>query len=238
MITTKQAEANRLNAQKSTGPKTAEGKANAKMNAVTHGLLSQFALMPGDDTDQFEALRTMLFEEFQPGGGYEEALVDNLTAQFWRLARLLKMESEILVYAQYSIQHRIAKSKANKAELQAIGLDCDNIFKTAAYAVTCKNLKDKAQGMKTEVESAENSLGGAFLFDVKNGDSLSKLARHETRIRNDIRKIVAELEQRQEKKPKPIIDSSGGWHSLDGTPAFPDAPEDIDDTDGEPETPV
>jgi hypothetical protein len=72
------------------------------------------------------------------------------------------------------------------AELQAIGLDSDNIFKAAAYAVTCKNLKDQAEGMKTEVEGAEDSLGGAFLFDVKNGDALSKLARLETRIRNDI----------------------------------------------------
>lgn len=234
MITTKQAKANKSNAQKSTGPKTAEGKANAKMNAETHGLLSQFALMPGEDTDQFEALRTMLFEEFQPGGGYEEALVDNLTAQFWRLARLLEMESEILVYAQYSIQHRIAQSKAGKAERQILGWD--DPLKTSDKSSTYKNLKDKAQAAKAKVQLAEDSLGGAFLYTVNNGDSLSKLARHETRFRNEIRKIVAELEQRQEKKPKPIIDSSGGWHSLDGTPAFPDASEDIDDTDGEPTT--
>ena len=236
MVTIKQAKANKLNSQKSTGPKTEEGKATSKMNAQKHRLLSQLALMPGEDTDQFEALRTMLFEEFQPGGGYEEALVDNLTAQFWRLARLLKMENEILVYAQCAIRHDIAYSKAGKAESQVLGWD--DPLKTSDKSSTYKNLKDKAEAAKAKVQQAEDSLGGAFLYTVNNGDALSKLARHETRFRNDIRKIVAELEQRQEKKPKPVVDSSHGWHSLDGTPAFPDAPEGIDDTDGEPETPV
>jgi hypothetical protein len=44
------------------------------MNAVTHGLLSQYTVMSGEDADQFEALRTMLCEEFKPVGGYEETL--------------------------------------------------------------------------------------------------------------------------------------------------------------------
>ncbi len=236
MVTIKQAKANKSNAQKSTGPKTAEGKANSKMNAENNGLLSKCALMSGDDADEFEELRAILFQEFEPVGGYEEALVDNLAGLFWRLRRSLRMEGEILVYAQCAIRHDIAYSKAGKAESQILGWD--DPLKTSDKSSTYKNLKDKAQAAKAKVQQAEDSLGGAFLYTVNNGDSLSKLARHETRFRNDIRKIVAEFEQRQEKKPKPIIDPSHGWHSLDGSPAFPDAPEDIDDTDGEPETPV
>lgn len=123
MITTKQAKSNKSNAQKSTGPNTDEGKATSKMNAQKHGLLSKCALMSGDDADEFEELRAILFQEFEPVGGYEEALVDNLAGLFWRLRRSLRMEGEILIYAQCAIRHDIAYSKAGKAERQILGWD-------------------------------------------------------------------------------------------------------------------
>jgi hypothetical protein len=40
--------ANRLNAQKSTGPKTPEGKRKSSLNAETHGLLSKIILADCD----------------------------------------------------------------------------------------------------------------------------------------------------------------------------------------------
>ncbi len=44
MTSDKQAQANRRNALKSTGPKTPEGKAAVRHNATKHGLLSQEVL--------------------------------------------------------------------------------------------------------------------------------------------------------------------------------------------------
>ena len=40
-VTPKQRAANRRNAQKSTGPKTVNGRAVSKMNALKHGILSK-----------------------------------------------------------------------------------------------------------------------------------------------------------------------------------------------------
>ena len=47
MATAKQIEANRLNALKSTGPRTVEGKSASRLNAVTHGLA---AILPDSIT--------------------------------------------------------------------------------------------------------------------------------------------------------------------------------------------
>jgi hypothetical protein len=41
----KQTQANRRNAQKSTGPKTPEGKAAVRHNALKHGLLAERVLV-------------------------------------------------------------------------------------------------------------------------------------------------------------------------------------------------
>ena len=52
----RKAEANRKNAQRSTGPRTAGGKARVAQNAITHGLLSEKALLPDEDPQALEAL--------------------------------------------------------------------------------------------------------------------------------------------------------------------------------------
>jgi hypothetical protein len=67
-ITYRQQKANQLNAQQSTGPTSPEGKAASSKNATKHGLLAKCALMPGDDLNEYAALRAMLSEEFEPIG--------------------------------------------------------------------------------------------------------------------------------------------------------------------------
>ena len=53
MISQKQAEANRRNGLKSTGPKTPEGKAIVSKNATTHGLRTQHTVIDGESHTEF-----------------------------------------------------------------------------------------------------------------------------------------------------------------------------------------
>ena len=84
--------ANRANAQRSTGPRTVEGKARSSMNAVKHGLRSRQPLLADEDPAEFHELRDRLVEALAPDGVHEELLVDDAVALVWRLQRLHRVE--------------------------------------------------------------------------------------------------------------------------------------------------
>ena len=96
MATEKQQEANRQNAEKSTGPKTEEGKAIAKLNAIRHGILSEAVLITkGDGLERKEtylAFYNGLRDYFQPQGTMEDTLVEHIVVTLWRKRRVLRFE--------------------------------------------------------------------------------------------------------------------------------------------------
>ena len=55
MTTDARTEANRKNAQRSTGPKTPEGKARSSKNALKHGLTSEELILPGENPEAYDA---------------------------------------------------------------------------------------------------------------------------------------------------------------------------------------
>jgi hypothetical protein len=93
----KQLAANRCNAQKSTGPKTPEGRAVSKMNALKHGILSKEVLVRGlnikESSRELSALHDWFWQELNPAGPMEEMLVDQIVTTHWRLRRALTAES-------------------------------------------------------------------------------------------------------------------------------------------------
>jgi hypothetical protein len=93
----KQIAANRSNALKSTGPKTADGKAASKMNAVKHGILSEEVVVRGmriqESAHEFKKLREQYWEHLAPVGPVEEMLVERIVTTYWRLRRALTAET-------------------------------------------------------------------------------------------------------------------------------------------------
>src|ERR1044071_5609048 len=95
MSTIKQIEANRLNAQKSTGPRTAEGKSAARLNALKHGLFAQDPIIPGEDPAHFEALRTSYYDRFQPAAPEEHTLLAAIIRNAWLLERYSNVDTDV-----------------------------------------------------------------------------------------------------------------------------------------------
>ena len=88
MSSQKQIEANRRNALKSTGPKSDDGKARSRLNALRHGLTAEQAVLPHEDENDYEKLREGMLESYAPENSAEQAIVEELANAYWRLLRM------------------------------------------------------------------------------------------------------------------------------------------------------
>src|ERR1035438_46560 len=78
MATQQQIQANRANAQLSTGPRTEQGKAISRMNALKTGIDARNEAAAGEDPSALATLAAQHDREFQPLGVVERFLVDIL----------------------------------------------------------------------------------------------------------------------------------------------------------------
>jgi len=95
MATLKQFEANRRNSQKSTGPKTPEGKSAVSMNALRHGLRARTVVLPGEDPTEFHQLCDDLEVEWHPQSRTEQFYVEQMAVSQWKLTRMEVVEVNI-----------------------------------------------------------------------------------------------------------------------------------------------
>ena len=94
--------ANRANAQLSTGPKTAEGKTKASLNAVKTALTGRTVLLPAEDAAAYESHIRAYQDELKPVGRHESDLVQSIADASWRLHRIPSLE--LAIYAQGHLQ--------------------------------------------------------------------------------------------------------------------------------------
>ena len=97
MATPKQCAANRANAEKSTGPRTPEGKATSSRNANAYGFNSKSHFIKGEDPDEFHALESDLLAELKPRTHVELILVEKMIHNQWLSIRAIRLQSELLV---------------------------------------------------------------------------------------------------------------------------------------------
>jgi hypothetical protein len=98
-ISRARAEASRKNGAKSRGPRTPEGKARAAQNALKHGLRAEkYLVLPAEDAGAFAQLEAALFDELAPEGALQTGLACQITSAAWRLARVDRMEAELLTF--------------------------------------------------------------------------------------------------------------------------------------------
>ena len=109
----KRINANRENAKKSTGPKTASGKFRSCRNALKHGLDSRKHLIIGEDLKEFEEMKESYIKMFEPSNILEVEECMQIIAMSWKIRRFSVVETGL--YNQDMMQ----QLKSNTNELTA-----------------------------------------------------------------------------------------------------------------------
>lgn len=97
MASIKQMNANRRNAEKSTGPATPEGKQAASRNSVRHGLTALSPMVLAEEQEDYEQFVEAMRYNHQPQGALEYFLVDRMIHCAWGLRRVSAIEASLLV---------------------------------------------------------------------------------------------------------------------------------------------
>lgn len=122
MATRKQIAANKSNARKSTGPKTATGKESAKRNAFKHGVFSRELFLPWESEAAFKELFNGLIDDLKPEGATELLLVEQMAVTIWKRARLNGIEAKVIQRSVNIQMDSIAHPERTAAERRDEGL--------------------------------------------------------------------------------------------------------------------
>ncbi len=196
-----QLDANRRNAQKSTGPRSAAGKARSSQNARRHGLLSREILLVGENIDDLAAMIVGFEQDFKPVGALEEFLLEELVSLAWRLRRFCRVETGIFEELE-RLRLKGVRSDAYIAALRALGRRSPETQPSDAPPPPAQ--KAKPPSIASTVFQPGGSallLGSAFRNDVGSGrDSFSVLMPYSASLRQGFFKTLEKLQQAQHRR--------------------------------------
>ena len=161
MSTQKQIDANRLNAQKSTGPRTEEGKRASSQNAMKSGLDAESQFVLGESRQEFAELQASYFDRFAPTTPEARFQVDNLVRNEWLLRRYHRVEAQLWEY-QTSLCDRktgvqlgeaFAKASTIFMRLQRRVNAAEKAYKEAMAELT--RLQEASQPQQTKDETPQ-----------------------------------------------------------------------------------
>jgi hypothetical protein len=177
VATENQVQANRANAQKSTGPRTAEGKTAVRHNAVTHGLLVSEVVIPDgaakENREEYEALYAGMCKSYEAANLMEAILVQKMTDAVWRSRRAHRHEGGLLRRNRDDVE-----SHLREAIRQEFRTDVQYLHSSLESADHDVNILSRPESFSTTRELAnadarkrlrKNPLGVRYLLETVTG---------------------------------------------------------------------
>ncbi len=128
-----------------------------RFNALRHGVLSQYTVLPWEDGTEYQALLEALVAEHNPKGPTEEHLVEELAGIIWRKRRLRLGEN--------AVHHRALKRAADayretaKAALIHIAGHVETEFKDDAIRATDGQTAEDRADVEGDQAMTEKAFG-------------------------------------------------------------------------------
>ena len=225
MASDKQIEANRANAQKSTGPRTEEGKKRSSMNAVRHGLTGVVLLLTEEESSALLNFSTLMVGQLKPVGEHETFYAESYAFHTWRaehasathgaifsVSNIEDIAGENLDIVDPEVHTVISNAKTlrrDSAQLNRIALYTQRIANMADRALRALRLL-QADRQKLELQEMQEALliyrahkrAGAIFEPEKNGFvfSLPQIAAYDRRENMKLTPEVREMLEKGELK--------------------------------------
>jgi len=173
MSTEAQILANRRNAQRSTGPRTSEGKSAISQNAVKHGLLARHDVITSENRADFDFYRRQMLAELAPVSPMESMLAERIITLSWRLKRAGRIQNQVI---------------------DALNADSTtNPLTKLTQSLFFKNADQSAAGPDTS--AAHLALGRMAIKDFSRARVLDRLLMYERRIEHSLYKTILEFQR-------------------------------------------
>jgi len=172
MSSQKQIAANRQNAQKSTGPKTEEGKETVSQNAIKHGLTARQDVIGTESQEFYDFRRDQMLADLAPTGPIEAMLAERIVSLSWRLDRSVTIQTQVI---------------------DTLLEDFERVHKEA--------VKDYDPYYPSR-QNPDLKLGGAARNDIRDNKVLDRLLMYERRIERSLYKTMAELKNLQQTRKR------------------------------------
>jgi hypothetical protein len=171
MASEAQVTANRLNAAKSTGPRTPQGKEIVAQNALKHGLLARRDVIAGEDQEEFDLHRSRLLADLAPGRPVESLLAEQIVSLSWRLRRAAYVQNQVF---DYLVAREIEDALRCYGDVLSV--------------------KDQEEIEKNTEFNLSLAVGRTVALDCWKEKVLDRLQLYERRIESSLCRIMRELE--------------------------------------------
>ena len=177
LISQRKIQANRRNAKKSTGPKTADGKAKSAMNSIKYGIYSDKYLIKDESYEEFHNYRKKILKCLNPTNAVLFDMATHVVSNGWEYQRCTLLESKIL--NSKSLKHDAERKENNEEPKQIIVSWQDSPELEAKYGA----LEEYSKNEPTDLAEKDNYWKN---FDHKKIQSEIKVKKEESiSVEND-----------------------------------------------------
>jgi len=198
MTSFRQIEANRRNAQLSTGPVTEEGKRRSRQNAIRHGLTAETVIDALEDAEDYAAFEMAVTADHDAQSAVERELVLRLASLLWRLRRATAIESGLFkIQAKHLLQFR--RQRQARQEREKI---IDAKYRDAMATDDTMQQDQDSSAISTEPNDKSDDLTRAFVrLSNLTTYPLDRLSRYEATLWRQACQILFTLRCLDRRKP-------------------------------------